>query len=210
MPSRESFVETTRISIAPDAIRGRIFAYPVCCHTAALYWMFRDSGDSHDVAIGKLLAISIFTQTMPEQYGSIPSAWFGKRLYPTATPLSRAQLKTLVKIGDILILGDGPMLPMHTMVVVTHLYTTFHQNTNIRGFNNHGTFGADAPRDAYDPVERHCDTDGMWHGNKFGYSVRNNLYLLKYESYRMASDNVRRNLVAPPGGGYTYTGPAWM
>jgi hypothetical protein len=181
------------------------------CHAAVLYWMFRDFGDTRPDALAKLRAISVATcaHHAAGRHTPIPAQWFGRQLYVVYDQIAqRTDLQNNVDVGDVLVTGH-PSLPNHSMVVVTHRYTAWHSNTNIRGFNNRGTFGA-GPWNEYDPAERHCDVAGMWHGGGFGYAAPgNNLYRVRFDDYVQCARILRVSLLLPgaAAGTFDYTGP---
>jgi len=206
MPTRQSFALKTQ-----EAINSADLApHDTRCHAAVLYWMFRDFGDARNVALAKLRAISekvCPTHAVP-MHVSMPAQWFGRQLYVIYHQIAgRAQLATHVNVGDVLVTCH-PSLPNHSMVVTTHRYTTFHRNTHVRGFNNQGTFGRGAPLNAYDRRERHCDTNAMWHVNRFGYAAPgNDLYRVDFDDYVACAQMLRGMLVAAGGGAFNYNGP---
>lgn len=206
MPSAQNFALMSREPIS----EADLAPHNTRCHAAVLYWMFRDFGDARNVALEKLRAISEATcpNHAANMHVSIPAQWFGRQLYIIYHKIAnRSQLETHVNVGDVLV-TNHPSLPNHSMVVVKHRYTKYHRNTNIRGFNNHGTFGAKAPLNAYDRNERHCDIGRMWHGNRFGHAAPgNDLYRIKFLDYMQCASAIRALLHHAGAGTYNYLGP---
>lgn len=168
-------------------------AHGYVCHTAVLYWAFKDLGDSDSRAKKKMEAIAQSqcpqcTANPPVvcHRPSILGTWFAP-LSAISTPILGVAGLAVFNVGDVVILGN-PNNPMHTMVVVR----VNGGDVFIRGFNNVGTFGPPSPHLAYDNHDRNLNTPGLWVGNSFGIGNQP-MYRVTYANYIAAAANVRNS-----------------
>jgi len=180
-----------RASSAPTAFSG---AHGYVCHTAALYWAFRDLGDSGDRAKKKMEAIAQSqcgqcTNNPPIacHHASILAAWFAP-LSAISTAIPNAGALGAFAVGDVVILGH-PNNPMHTMVVVR----VGAGDVFIRAFNNVGTFGPPSPYLAYDSHDRNLNTPHLWIGTGFGIGGLA-MHRVTYANYTARATTIRNSI----------------
>jgi hypothetical protein len=216
---RHNVIQRSRVGFASRAREAiheaDLTPHDTRCHAAVLYWMFRELGDTRPVALAKLRAISeakcpaahIAVGLGAGVHIPLTAQWFFNQFYWQYDEIvGRNHLADTAAVGDVFVTGH-PSMPNHSMVVVTHRYTRLHSNTNIRGFNNSGTFGRGRPN-TFDATERHCDVGRMWHGNLFGFARPGlRLFRVTYDNYAVGAQVIRGFLNAAGGGNWTYNGP---
>ena len=192
------------------------------CHMSALYWAFRDLGDSGPEAAARIEEIAKFNcngcQTRPKpgvmiNHSSIPHPWYGQKLCFGALPVVDAQdLMNYAEVGDVILVG-APQRPMHSMVVVNAPAPG--QPVSIRGFNNTNTLGTGTHLQ-YDNADRVIAPPGVpnyWHlaesgKTVFGLSASSGgpAYRLDYDTFVTANAATIRRQFKQQDGGLVYTG----
>lgn len=171
------------------------------CHVAAMYWIFRDQGETEESAAQKLEGIArAGCQGCGENHNvhiSIKHPWYGINMCRGALAIDdRNGLLTQVQKGDVLIVGS-PQAPSHSMVVVRVERNA--ERVYVRGFNNEGTLGTGA-RDEYDKNDRNVADAQYWHTQgaetRFGkaFSTGGRLYRISYAQYYANAQAIRPRL----------------
>jgi hypothetical protein len=188
------------------------------CHMAAMYWIFRDAGDTADVANERLKAILAATCEGcvhgHHVHLSLKHEWYSNNMCGGAVAIAdRASMSTDVQVGDVLLVGDTHA-PAHSMVVVGKRERP-RKRRYIRGFNNKGTLDT-GQKDRYDNNDRDIDKDKFWHEQtagvtvttRFGlsYSAGGPLHRIPYATY-LESANAVRVRCNEVGGVWTYVAP---
>jgi len=215
-------IQRSAVTFAGHAGTAPVAAGPhgYTCHMSALYWAFRDAGDTAAVAGTRIEAIATnkchgcvaVAQGRPAaMHVSIPNPWYGTNLCSAADPVvaNRAALANTA-VGDVLWVGDHRS-PAHSMVLVGKLNLPNATQVYIRGFNNIGTLGT-GPHNQYDPQDRNIDKDQYWHtqgGNtRFGMNYLNDrvLHRIAFATFSARAAVVRGNCNIL-NGVCTYVGP---
>ena len=216
-------IQRTAASFAQHAVTAPLAAgqHGYTCHMSALYWAFRDAGDTAAVAGARIEAIAVnkchgcttaALQGRPAaMHVSISNTWYGTHLCSAADPViaNRAALVNAV-VGDVLWVGDYRS-PAHSMVLVGKVNLPNETQVYVRGFNNIGTLGT-GPHNQYDPQDRNINKDQYWHtqGNntRFGMNYLNDrvLHRIDFATFSARVAIVRANC-NNHNGVWTYVGP---
>ena len=203
-------IQRVAATFATHAATGPVQAgrHGYTCHMSALYWAFRDAGDTAAVAGARIEAIATnkcHTCGAPAVVGaiqgphsSIPNAWYGTHLCNAADPIvaNRAALAGTA-VGDVLWVGDARG-PAHSMVLVGKLNLPNATQVYIRGFNNVGTLGV-GPHNQYDANDRNIDRDEFWHtrgaNTRFGMGCLDDrvLHRIDFATFSARATVVRNN-----------------
>jgi hypothetical protein len=186
------------------------------CHMSALYWAFRDLGDTAIVARDKIEAIA--SRECPAcgrggaAHGSISNTFYGTHLCSAADPViaNRAALAGTA-IGDVLWVGDARS-PAHSMVLVAFVNIPNNvRQVYIRGFNNWGTLGA-GPGNQYDNQDRNIEPQRYWHtlgvNTRFGVGYLNDRVLHRIDFTTFAHRaSIVRGWITQVGGQWVFEPP---
>ena len=189
------------------------------CHMSALYWAFRDAGDTPDQAGARIEAIAtrlcIGCAGVGQTHWSIDNSWYGSHLCNAADEVvgDQAALAANAAVGDVLWVGDAHARnPAHSMVLVRRFYGPHFYQTHIRGFNNIGTLGV-GPHNRYDNQDRNIDQDKYWHVNgpltRFGMFFLQDrvLHRIPFAVFEARAGVARHNCVGAGQGTFRYIGP---
>lgn len=165
---------------------------PETCHEAVLGWLLAATGAHHPWDLLQAIRarlVQVHPRGAPLGGGTlITGDWMYQNIYTFYTPMRLGWLHNDVAPGDILFTGKQ-IGTNHSMVVV---HNGGDWDVKIRGFNNRGSFGPDAPRDAYDNVDRDIAVAYMWDMNhKFGREAHARLELNRV-SYQTAAQSLSR------------------
>jgi hypothetical protein len=216
-------IQRTAATFAQHAATAPLAAgqHGYTCHMSALFWAFRDLGDTAAVADARVEAIATnkchgcaaaALQGGPAaMHVSISNSWYGTNLCNAADQViaNRAALVNTA-VGDVLWVGDHRS-PAHSMVLVGKLNLPNATQVYIRGFNNVGTLGS-GPHNQYDAQDRNIDKDQYWHtqGNntRFGLNYLQDrvLHRIDYNTFIGRAAVVRGNCNNNQGV-WTYVGP---